>query len=322
MRQFLLLAATLLVGPGLVTAAPLTPVVFNLGWFPSAEFAGVFVALDAGLYRAAGLDVRIAPFSYGLDSTAELTRNPEVCTLGSIEGYILLQKLDRGDALVALSPMLRESPAGAMSLATAEIHSATDFAGQPVGVHAYADELFQWFAHRAGVTDAELQLQRVDDDLAPLLAGEVVAMQGYATEEYVRLQRRVAPQPTRFLSFAAMGFASYSEILYTTRSQLASHSDPIARFVAATRAGWIRAFTDPAAAVAAVAAQIGPTAEPEHIAAALTALRPFVLDANGQAMPAMSVAAWQKLQAASAEMGLIKNQPIPPASWLWTEPGP
>lgn len=295
-------------------------VVFNQGWFPSAQFAGIYMALDEGLYAAAGLEVSITPFAYGRDSTAELNRDPTVCTVGSIEGYILLQKLDRGDDLIALSPMLRESPAGAMSLARTGIRSPADFAHRPIGVHAYADELFKWFAHRAGVTDDQLQIVRVDDDLAPLLSGQVDAMQGYASEEYVRLQRAAAPAPTHFLSFAAMGFPSYSEMLYTTRTQVEEHASTIARFVAATRAGWHRVFADPELAGAAVARQIGPTAELDHIAAALIALRPFVLDAAGHAMPPMQAEKWRSLQTASKEMGLTKNPPRDPESWLWSEP--
>ncbi len=295
-------------------------VVFNQGWFPSAQFAGIYVALDEGLYAEAGLEVSITPFAYGRDSTADLSRDPEVCTVGSIEGYILLQKLDRGDDLIALSPMLRESPAGAMSLVEASIKSPADFANRPIGVHAYADALFKWFAHRAGVTEAQLQIVRVEDDLTPLLSGQVVAMQGYASEEYVRLQRAAAPAPTQFLSFAAMGFPSYSEILYTTRTQVADHATTLARFVAATREGWHRAFAAPELAVAAVARQIGSSAERDHIAAALTALRPFVLDDSGHAMPAMRTEKWRSLQTASKEMGLIKNSPPNPESWLWSDP--
>jgi len=309
----------LIILTGLVRAGASTPVVFNQGWFPSAQFAGVYVALDAGLYAAAGLEVTVTPFAYGQDSTALLQRDPDTATLGSIEGYVLLQKLDRGDDLVAFAPMLRESPAGFMTLADSGITSAAEFAGRPVGVHAYADALFYWFCRNAGIAPEAVQLVRVEDDVSELLSGRVDAMQGYASEEYVRLQTRAVPRETRFLSFAALGFASYSEILYTTREQADRHAVVFAAFVTATREGWRRAFAEPELSVAAVARRAGAetAAERAHLAAALTALRPYVMGSDGQPLPPMAAAKWRRAQQIALEMELISRPPADPASWLW-----
>ncbi|WP_221033132.1 ABC transporter substrate-binding protein [Actomonas aquatica] len=298
-------------------ADELQPVQFNPGWFPSAQFAGVFVAIDAGLMTEAGLAVTEGTFAYGQNSTALLQQDLTTPTLATIEGYILLQKLDRGDDLVALAPMLRESPAGVMSLAESNITSAADFAHQPIGVHAYADALFHWFATAAGgLSEDEINFVRVEDDIADLLSGHVVAMQGYASEEYVRLQSAAAPRETRFISFAALGFRSYSEILYTSRDQWEQHGPVLQRFVQAVRAGWELAYREPELAVKAVAQRRGPDADPEHIAAALQALRPYVLGDDGHALPPMDADLWRNLQTIASEIGLIQNTPADPTTWL------
>src|SRR5690606_10019918 len=192
--------------------------------------------------------VEVHPFAFGRDQSAVFAPSAKTCAVGSIEGYILLQRHDRGVDLVAFAPMLRQSPAGVMSLAESGIVSAADFAGRTIGVHAYANALFAWFATRAGLTPDQTRFVRVQDDITSVLRGEVDAMQGYASEEYVRLQNAAAPRETRFLSFAELGFPSYSEILYTSREQLHRHHDTIRRFVAVTRRGWQLAFADPAAA--------------------------------------------------------------------------
>lgn len=316
-RRFLAVALLLTAAAPAIAAEAPTPVHFHPGWFPSAQFTGVFVALDSGLYADAGLDVTLFPFAYGQDSTAQLSAHPGVATLGSIEGYILLQKMDAGDDLVAAAPLLQSSPAGVMSLASAGIRSAADFAHRPVGVHAYADALFAWFAANAGLRPNETQFVRVEDDVSALLTGEVDAMQGYASEEYVRLQARAAPRATRFLSFADLGFPSYSEILYTTRKQWRDHGPVLARFVAATREGWRRAYADPARAVPMVVARAGPDADAAHIAAALTALRPYVMGEHDDPLPPMSPERWRTLQRIAREMGLIESAvPPDPATWL------
>ncbi|MCF3648558.1 ABC transporter substrate-binding protein [Synoicihabitans lomoniglobus] len=310
-----ILALVVFGSPLTATEAP-TRVVFYPGWFASAQFAGVFVALESGLYTEAGLTVEIRDFSYGQDSTANLQADPETCAMGSIEGYILLQKLDRGDDLIAFAPMLQQSPAGVMSLTKSGVHSAADFAHRPVGVHAYADALFAWFARNAGLAPDATQFVRVEDDIAALLTGEIDAMQGYASEEFVRLRAAAAPQPVNFLSFAELGFPSYSEILYTTREQATTHAETVATFVEATRQGWRRAYEDPVAAVTAIVKHAGPDADPAHIAAALRELRPYVMGPDDSPLPTMDHPRWQQLQATALEMGLIKTPSPDPTTWL------
>ena len=293
-----------------------THVIFYPDWFPSAQFAGIYVAGDQGYYADADLEVELRPFAYGQNATRNLAAEPATCTLGTIEGYILLQHLDRGDDLVAYRPMLRESPAGVMSFARSGIASAADFAHRPVGVHAYADRLFEWFAARAGLNPSETQFLRVEDDVADLISGTVEAMQGYATEEYVEFQSRVTPEPTVFLSFAAMGFPSYSEIIYTTRAQHQRHHSTIAGFMAATRRGWQQVYADPPAAAESVLKRLGPDADAEHVAAAIAALKFYVLDETGEPLAPMTAARWHRTTCVAREMKLITGDIAPPEAWL------
>ena len=73
-------------------AAPaLTPVTFYADWFPGAQFAGIYVAIDRGYYRDAGLDVTLVPFAYGQNTVAQLDAQPERCSLATGEGFGLLQ---------------------------------------------------------------------------------------------------------------------------------------------------------------------------------------------------------------------------------------
>ncbi|MBC7366688.1 MAG: ABC transporter substrate-binding protein [Undibacterium sp.] len=90
----------------------------------------------------------------------------------------------------------------------------------------------------------------VGDDLTQLTRGELAAMQGFATEEFVKLRRLVGAE-ARFLSFAELGFDSYSQLIYTTAPQLARHRETLRRFLAATRLGWLTALPQPETALAA-----------------------------------------------------------------------
>jgi ABC-type nitrate/sulfonate/bicarbonate transport system substrate-binding protein len=216
--------------------APIQRVVFYPGWFPSMQFAGVYAALERGFYAEAGLDIDIRPFAYGLDTPTTLAADSEVCALGTVEGYILMQKRADDHDLRALAAMIHESPAGFMILAESPIRTVADFPSRRIGVHKFADPLYAFFMKRAGLDPAAADMRFVGDEPRTLIDGEVDAMQGYATEEFVRLQA-LTGGTSRFIPFSSLGFPSYSEILYTTGAQLERHGPALARFVEATRRG-------------------------------------------------------------------------------------
>lgn len=288
-------------------------VAFHLDWFPGAQFAGLYVADAKGFYRDDHLEVAFVPFAFGAKS-AEAIAASKGAALGCIEGYIFLQKRAARADLRALAATLQESPAGYMSLANQPVRSARDFTGRRIGVHRYGDPLYHWFLRRAGVPEATATMVFVGDDLGPLLRGEIAALQGYATEELVRLRARVGPQ-ARFVSFRELGFDSYSEILYTTPTQLASHGPAIRAFVRASQRGWTEAFAHPEETLEILRARMGGKFDPAGARAALAALRPLVLGPGGEPFATMTAAKWQAMEAACVEMGFAREIE-PPAKFL------
>lgn len=300
------LLAALVLFFGASSPARSEPVIFHPGWFPSMQFAGVYVALELGLYDEAGLDVEIRPFSYGLNTPAELAASNDVCALGSIEGYILMQRRAEGHDLKALAAMIHESPAGFMLLPDSPIRTVHDFPGHRIGVHKFADPLYRLFMNRAGLDPAAADMRFVGDDPQTLVDGEVDAMQGYATEEFVRLQA-ITDGKSRFIPFSSLGFPSYSEILYTTGAQLERHGPAVTRFVEATRRGWLHAFAHPEKTVAVIAARIGPDADLPHLRASLAALQAYVSPEGKPPLSPMDPQRWRAAQQACLEMGFLKQ---------------
>ncbi len=299
------LVATALLAASLATMGrPPEHIACHLDWFPGAQFAGLYVAEAKGFYRAANLDATLVRFAFGARS-AEAIGASQPAALGCIEGYIFLQKRAKGADLRALAATLRESPAGYLSLAQHPVRSAHDFSGQRIGVHRYGDPLYHWFLRRAGMPETAATMVFVGDDLGPLLRGELVAMQGYATEELVRLRAQVGAQ-ARFVSFRELGFDSYSEIMYTTPGQLASHGPAIQAFLQATRRGWREAFAHPEDTLAVLHARMGDKFDAARVRAALAALEPLVLDETGEALAPMSAAKWRAMEAACVEMGFTR----------------
>jgi ABC-type nitrate/sulfonate/bicarbonate transport system substrate-binding protein len=310
MFRRLLAAGLVLLAPALLSAdapsagAP-TPLTFYPDWFPSAQFAGIYVALDRGYYRAAGLEVTLVPFAYGQQTPALIDAAPETCGLATGEGYIFLQKRAAGADLKALGAVLQRAPAGFMSLRATGIVSARDFAGRTIGVHKFADPLYRWFLRRAGLREADATMVFTGDDLAPLLKGELGAMQGFAIDEFVQLRRRVGDE-ARFLSFAELGFDSYSQLLYTTAPQIACHRDALRRFLGATRRGWTTALAEPAAALAALRPRLDPAGYDEALQRdSLATLRDYVAPGGRPPLAPLDRAKLARLAAACVELGFI-----------------
>ena len=285
-------------------------VVFYPDWFPGPQFAGVYVALDAGYFTAAGLEVEISPFAFGRKTPELIDASPGVGGVGAIEGYIFLQQRAGGAPLMALAAMLQESPAGFMSLEPVRLAGARDFAGRRIGVHKFADPLFRWFVRRAGLPLEQTTMVFTDGDITRLTRGELDAMQGYAPEEFVRLQEATGSR-AHFLSFRELGFDSYSEILFTTQAQLARHADRLRRFQTAVLRGWERTLADPAVAMTATQHRLNAPADARYLTACFTALRPFISPANQSPLAPMSAEKWRRMQDSAVAMGLMARAEPP-----------
>ncbi len=316
-RSFALLFITVACGLITVRAAAATPLAFYPDWFPGAQFAGIYVALDRGYYRDAGLDVTLVPFAYGQKTAALIDAAPATCGVATSEGYIFLQKRAAGTDLKALGAVLQRSPAGFMSLRATGIASARDFSGKTIGIHKFADPLYRWFLKRADVAESAAPLRFVGDDLAPLLNGELGAMQGFATEEFVKLRRLVGDE-ARFLAFAELGFDSYAQVICTTAPQVARHRESLRRFIAATRRGWTTALAEPTLAQAALKSRLDPANyDPAYQADCLTALRDYITPDGQAPLAPIDPAKLARLQATCIEIGFLKS--AEPITDLFTE---
>ncbi len=293
-----------------VPAAAATPFTYYQDWFPGAQYAGLYAALDQGLFRQAGLDVTIHPFAFGQNQVALVDSDPARAAAGTMEGYIVLQKRAKGADLRVFAAVLRESPAGYMTLPGRPLASARDLVGKRVGVHKYGDPLYQLFLRRAGIDPSQSTMVFVDDDIGRLQRGEVDVMQGYAVEELVKLRRRVGPG-AGFISFRQLGFDAYSEILFTTAAQLRAHGADCHRFVDVVRGGWRLASEHPDLAVDAVMARMPAGTDRSLVRDMLLATLPYVATPVPPILGEMDPAKWRGMSRACVEMGLLPKAEDP-----------
>ena len=286
------------------TVAAGEPLAYYHDWFAGTQFAGIYVAEDKGFYRDAGLDFEPHSFVLGQNVAALVDSNPAKAAVGTLEGYILLQKRAKGADLKVFTAVLRESPAGYMTLPGRPLLSGADLAGRRVGVHKYGDPLYHLFLRRAHVPESAATMVFVDTDVDRLVRGEVDVMQGYAIQEWVQLRRKVGPQ-AGFLSFRQLGFDAYSQVVVTSAAQADHHRSAVEAFIRATRRGWTYAFAHPDEAVDSVLKRMGPAEDRSLHRAMLDAMAPFVAPDGSEPLGPLDLTKWANLEEACVEMGLL-----------------
>jgi len=245
------LAATLVSSP----APAATKVALCLQWVHQAQFAGFYVAQDAGIYRRYGLQVEIRPGGPQIDPLTELGAGR--CRFATAWLSEALDRRARGMPLVHLAQLIQRSALMLVTFADGQVKTLQDLRGRRVGLwpRQFAVPPRALFA-RLGVKVREV---RQGVSMAPFLARAVVAATAMAYNEYHQLfQAGIDSSELRVFEFAKLGLNFPEDGLYTLDSTWRKNPELCRRFVAASLAGWRRALARPAEALTAVMRRIDP----------------------------------------------------------------
>jgi NitT/TauT family transport system substrate-binding protein len=167
MRRIALAMVTLTV-LSFAAAQGLVPINFQSKWFPQAQFAGYFVAIDKGFYAEEGLDVTV------LDGGAV---NPTVQVASGNADFgtdwianMLVQR-EQGLEVVQIAQVFQDSGYRLVALSASGIETFDDLAGRTVGVWGFGNEF---------VTQAVFAAQGMTSDLDPTVTSPDVNAIVYA----------------------------------------------------------------------------------------------------------------------------------------------
>ncbi len=258
MKKYLMVAAAAAALAVSSVSANAEKVTLQLKWVTQAQFAGYYVAMAKGYYKAAGLDVVIKPG--GPDIAPE-----QVIAGGGADVIVdwmpaALASREKGNKLVNIAQPFKKS--GLMLTCRKEtgIAKPEDFKGKTLGVWFYGNEypFLAWMGKLGIPTDgsaAGVKVLKQGFNVDPLLQKQADCISTMTYNEYHQvLEAGVKAEDLVVFKYEDQGVATLEDGLYVEEDKL---KDPafvatMAKFVKASMMGWADMAKDPAGAVKTV----------------------------------------------------------------------
>lgn len=225
-----------------------TPLSVALGFLPNAEYAGNFVADDAGYYAQAGIKPTFVPG--GPNAPA-----PEV-QLASGQAQIayenntsrLFNYLAKADDVVAVGRVFQVAPNGLLSLSSHPVRTPAQLKGSRVIAAAM---------NRSSI-DALMKLNDVSDytfvpggaDIGALQGGQGDALLSFASNQPVAMEQQGLKEGKDFYftPFSKLNYYLLADVILVSKTFLSEHRDVVIDYLKASAKGWDKAIADPKAA--------------------------------------------------------------------------
>lgn len=298
--------------------AAMAELTMQLDWFFNVQFAGVFLADDAGLYDDAGLNVLIKPWADGVDVPQVVAENPTA--LGCGEQNIILAAQSAGAPIKAVATMFQASPSGLMTDPRSGIASLGDLRGNKVGMHIDGIRVMNLVMGVNGIADDEIEIVEIpyEGKFDRVLNGEFAAVQCYVVDEPIGVEAAHGVAPT-VLRFGDYGFASYAQTIIANDQLLTDHPGAVKAFLAATFSGWSIALADVTATAELVVERYVPDGskykDVGYQTRSLELIEYYVrLNVGLDGIGIIDPATWTKASELMVDYGIIDAVPTPDAS--------
>ena len=153
----------------------LEPFTVLLDYFPNADHAGIYAAKAEGLYKQAGLDVKIETPPDAV-SPLKLLQAGKADVAISYEPELLLARDAGAHNLVAVGALVQKPLTSLMALPGSGVKTPADLAGKRVGTAglAYQSAYLQTILKKAGVNPASVKETNVNFNLVPAMLSKKV----------------------------------------------------------------------------------------------------------------------------------------------------
>ncbi len=238
-------AATALAMPAVLTKAraATSSLVMQSSWNNDAEFAGYFTAIDAGYYKAEGLDFSylpggpdVIPESAILSGNADVTLTTPDTTVKAI--------VDQGAKFKIIGTQYQKNPLGIVSLAKKPILKPQDMVGKTITVPPVNVISIEAVLKLNKIDPSSLKIVPYAYDPTPLIKGEIDGSSDFTTN----VPYTISQQGEKAVSFLLYdyGFTIYNDTVVVTEETLKAKRKELVAFLRASRKGWAENLKDPA----------------------------------------------------------------------------
>jgi len=211
------------------------PITFSPQWFPQAQFAGYYVALEQGFYKELGLDVTIIHPS-GTVSAFDNLRNGKVDIISSFLMDGLKQRAS-GMPLIHFGQFSQHSALMMVTKKANGIDLATKLNGKTLGLWSSGfQDIPRAFIHKYGY---DIRIVPILNTVNLFLLGGIDALTVMYYNEYDQLiNSGMNEDELNTFFFSDFGFDIPEDGLYCLESTYELKKDACKKFMQATLKGW------------------------------------------------------------------------------------
>lgn len=246
MANILILLTIILTGNAAAKPVSLT---FGTNWKAQAEHGGFYQAVAKGIYKKAGLDVKIRQGGPNVNHSQLLAAGRIDFNMGAglFDAFNYVQN---GIPMVMVASIFQKDPQILMNhpgryRSLQDMKKAKIFISQQARVTYWL-----WLRARYGFRDE--QIRNYTFNPQPFLADKAAVQQGFLTSEPYAIEQRAGFKPDVHL-LADSGYHNYSTTIETSLKMMQERPDVVQRFVRASIEGWYSyLYDDPSAANAMI----------------------------------------------------------------------
>jgi polar amino acid transport system substrate-binding protein len=213
----------------------------QLQWVDQFQFAGYYIAKEKGFYKDAGLEVTLHKFDSKKIAINEVMAGRSTYGIG--RSSLLIDRM-KGKNIVVLAAILQNSPFVLLSKKSADIKTPGDLRNKRIMMtEDFQDTIsIRAMLNSQGIQMDELTIIEHSYNPIDIANGKADVMASYISNEPFILKEKGIE--TNAINPEAYGFDFYSDILYTTESEVRNHPKRVRAFVDATLKGWEYAFAN------------------------------------------------------------------------------